>query len=469
MADQRGSRMKTLLIADDERTIREGIAGSIDWNSLGISRVLLAANGREAYKTIKRERPDIVIIDIVMPEMTGIEVISRFQDDYEAPEFVIISGYSEFDYAQEAIRYNVKDYILKPCDCNEIANTVRGIVARIERRRSAEREQMHLRQYVDSLKAQAQEQAMRDLLIGAATMDAESFVRTFDTVCGEYQLLVFSFEDPGDYSQLAALKSCIDSITGIPCWRFSLVLGDCVVLVLDAEAKVCVKSIVRKVYEKTARSSISGIRAAVSAAGSVDGFRSMYRQAWEAVRLVSPCGVSATEAESGIPLMDASASRYSEPVRQTIQYVKDHLSDSSLSLNRISSDVLYLNPDYLGRLFKKECGIKFSDYLTTARMERAKRIIATSSELRIYEVARLVGFGNNTAYFGHLFRQYTGMRPTEYRARFVRSKRAEVRSAESESAGFGSAGFGSAERAFAVSSAAGATPARAHRAHSGTS
>ena len=63
--------MRTLLIADDERTIREGIAGSIDWNSLGISRVLLASNGKEAYKAIKREKPDIVLIDIVMPEMTG--------------------------------------------------------------------------------------------------------------------------------------------------------------------------------------------------------------------------------------------------------------------------------------------------------------------------------------------------------------------------------------------------------------
>lgn len=119
--------------------------------------------------------------------------------------------------------------------------------------------------------------------------------------------------------------------------------------------------------------------------------------------------------------MDASISRYSEPIRKAIEYVKDNLSDSSLTLNRIASDVLYLNPDYLGRLFKKECGVKFSEYLTTARMERAKRIIAGSSELRIYEVARLVGFGNNTAYFGHLFREYTGMRPTEYRARFARS------------------------------------------------
>ena len=70
--------MIKLLIADDERTIREGIAHSIDWESLGISRVFLAADGREAWELIEREQPDIVIIDIVMPEMTGIEVIAKF-------------------------------------------------------------------------------------------------------------------------------------------------------------------------------------------------------------------------------------------------------------------------------------------------------------------------------------------------------------------------------------------------------
>lgn len=61
-----------------------------------------------------------------------------------------------------------------------------------------------------------------------------------------------------------------------------------------------------------------------------------------------------------------------------IEYVRERLDDSSLSLARIASDVLYLNPDYLGRLFKEECGVRFSDYLATVRVEKAKQIIARS-------------------------------------------------------------------------------------------
>lgn len=98
-----------------------------------------------------------------------------------------------------------------------------------------------------------------------------------------------------------------------------------------------------------------------------------------------------------------------------MQHVKENLSDSSLSLNRIASNILYLNPDYLGKLFKKECGVKFSDYLVTVRMEKAKQIIAMSSDLKMYEVARQVGLGDSAAYFGQVFRKYTGMLPSEYR------------------------------------------------------
>lgn len=414
--------MRTLLIADDERTIREGIASSVDWDCLGITRVLLAADGREAYEIIKSERPDIAVLDIVMPEMTGIQVISRFRDDEKAPQFVIVSGYSEFDYAQEAIRYNVKDYILKPCDCSEIANTIGKIISRVERQQSVEREHMHLKQYVDSLVPQAQEQTMRDLLTGASRADPEFFHQVFRVRSDEFQLLLFSFEDPDNHSRLPALRECVERAMCGGYWRFSSVLRDCVVLVLDATGVVRVKDIVSHVCEHASRTCITGVKAAVSAKGGVGDLAAMYRQAWEAIRLFSPCRAAPSEARRDLPLIDASISRYSQPVREVIQHVKEHLSDSSLSLSRIASEVLFLNPDYLGRRFKKECGVKFSDYLMTARMEKAKRIMAGSSELRVYEVAQLVGLGDNAAYFGHVFRKYTGTRPSEYRKRYAKTK-----------------------------------------------
>lgn len=273
--------MKSVLIADDERAAREGIAQAVDWERLGIGRVILAADGAEAFQSIESERPDIAIVDIVMPEMTGIELISAFRDDAEAPEFLIVSGHDEFGYAQQAIRCNVHDYLLKPCDPLEMEESIRRALEKIERRQA--------RSSIDPETAQA-----------------APFPR-----------------------------------------------------------------------------SVSGHRDAKGRGG----------------------------------FAGSSPRAFSDPVQRTVAYVHEHLQDRNLSLSYIASHVVYMHPDYLGRLFKKEVGVRFSDFLTSARIERAKALLASSQEIKIYEVAKAVGLGENPAYFGQLFRKATGMLPSEFRER----------------------------------------------------
>src|SRR5690606_9789595 len=133
------------LIADDERIIREGIVSTVDWKRLGVSRVLQAADGHEAYERIRRDRPDIAIVDIIMPGLSGIEIITRFQGDRRAPEFVILSAHDEFNYAREAIRCSVNDYLLKPCGRGDIEAAIRRVIARLKERRSLDAERAELR------------------------------------------------------------------------------------------------------------------------------------------------------------------------------------------------------------------------------------------------------------------------------------------------------------------------------------
>ena len=109
-----------ILIADDERTIREGLCKAIDWPSYGFHEILEASDGKEACQSIKTYRPDVALLDIRMPEMTGLEVLAAFCGDKEAPRFILLSGYGEFDYAREALRYGALDYLLKPCSMEEV-------------------------------------------------------------------------------------------------------------------------------------------------------------------------------------------------------------------------------------------------------------------------------------------------------------------------------------------------------------
>ncbi|GEM_PF-48151 len=129
--------MIKLLIADDEKIIRETISTAIDWNSLGIELIGKAANGIEAYNTILDEYPDIVLTDIKMPGLTGLELIERIKKINHDTEFIILSGYDEFKYAQEAMRYGVKNYLLKPCNENQIIECVQNIINSLAPKRAS--------------------------------------------------------------------------------------------------------------------------------------------------------------------------------------------------------------------------------------------------------------------------------------------------------------------------------------------
>lgn len=409
--------MRTLLIADDERTIREGIAASVDWEAIGVSRVLLAADGREAFELIVKERPDIALVDIIMPEMTGIELITHFKREGCDTEFVIISGYGEFDYAQEAIRNNVNNYILKPCDIGEISGTIEGLVSKLERKAEAEREREQLKERISLLLPQAREQLFREFITSAST-DGTGFEllrEMFKEGGGKFRLLLFTSGDGENYETLRLLKSCAAASPYVKGWRFGAIVRDCVVLVLGEEAGSSPEEVATRLCGEAGGYSVTGIKAAVSDEDEFQRLPEMYRETREAVRFAFL--FDDRELVTAREFNRASAVRFSRIVRQVMRYCAENLSDSSLSLNHIASKVLYLNPDYLGKLFKKECGVKFSDYLMSIRIEKAKQLILSSGDLKVYEIAQQVGFGDNAAYFSQIFSKFTNMLPSEYRAR----------------------------------------------------
>lgn len=106
--------MYKLAIIDDEYIIRNGIAENIDWSNMGFNVIFTANNGREALQLMEKEIPDVVITDIKMPVMDGIELIKNIRYKYPKIKIVILSGYNEFEYAQKGIEYGVCSYILKP-------------------------------------------------------------------------------------------------------------------------------------------------------------------------------------------------------------------------------------------------------------------------------------------------------------------------------------------------------------------
>ena len=104
---------RKVLIVEDEVLVREGLKSVIGWNKLGMEVVGDAANGRQALEIYERERPDIVLTDIRMPVMDGLELIARIREEDKKTGIVILTCYEKFGYLQEALRMGVSDYILK--------------------------------------------------------------------------------------------------------------------------------------------------------------------------------------------------------------------------------------------------------------------------------------------------------------------------------------------------------------------
>lgn len=123
-----------LLIADDEMVIRRGLQ-SLDWASIGISEVYTVQNGVEAQELLLSTPIDLAILDIRMPGVTGLELAAMVKEKSMDTAVVLLTGFSDFEYAREALRAGVYEYMLKPLRPREILNTMEDVIRRLERKR----------------------------------------------------------------------------------------------------------------------------------------------------------------------------------------------------------------------------------------------------------------------------------------------------------------------------------------------
>jgi putative two-component response regulator len=119
--------MLKVLIADDEPRVGQLVKHLIHWDELGLSFVDICRDGRTALERIEQEQPEIVITDIRMPVLTGLELVQQVTERFPQTRFVVISGYRYFEYAQKALKYGVEDYLLKPIDEEELNRTLKKI------------------------------------------------------------------------------------------------------------------------------------------------------------------------------------------------------------------------------------------------------------------------------------------------------------------------------------------------------
>ncbi|MCR5289562.1 MAG: response regulator, partial [Treponema sp.] len=123
------------VIADDEPAIVSNLKCASFWKTLGISIIAECSNGELAYQAIQNLKPDFAVIDIRMPLLTGLEVLRKCRENGSSTQILIISGFDDFSYAKQALKYGAKAYVLKPIDFTELAEELQHLILTLEHER----------------------------------------------------------------------------------------------------------------------------------------------------------------------------------------------------------------------------------------------------------------------------------------------------------------------------------------------
>ncbi len=186
--------METLYIADDEKIIRDGLKFILDWDKIGFTVCGEAGNGDDALEGILKYSPTITMMDIKMPGISGLEVIRRAREAGYNGRFIILSGYSDFAYAKEAMKYDVNFYLTKPIDEAELTKAVQEILSSVIEERNIESRN-------EIIRKKSKREIIRDIVSENADFDALN-IKELGLQANGYQIVAFESFDVKDPSKL---------------------------------------------------------------------------------------------------------------------------------------------------------------------------------------------------------------------------------------------------------------------------
>jgi Response regulator containing CheY-like receiver domain and AraC-type DNA-binding domain len=390
-----------VIIADDEPIIREGLRDAVDWDEMDFAVAGEAEDGEEALELALACKADLMLVDLNMPIMNGMALIQEVRRKLPDCRIVIVTGHDEFGYAQQAIRYGVDDYILKPATPEQLAEVLRGIRDQLERSRTQEKHLKLASQQIrknipllrerfchewieNAISVQEVEEQLRFLLLPDSPPAMVGIVRWPEVDLGQSvrserdrQLMLFAIENIAE-----------ELIAPSPHVLFRDAFGFICAIVWESSDTALFASVEQAVVRYL---KLHVVAQAVPVEGGFQGVESAYRKARGGVYK-----------ETSI----------SPVVRRARQYLRDHYDDPQLSLERVAKAV-GVSSVYLSRLFKQELGTTFVALLTQIRISKAIQLLGSTAR-SIADIAEAVGY-ESQHYFSTAFKKAVGVSPNRYR------------------------------------------------------
>ena len=392
----------SVVVADDEQELLGAVCQLIDWEGIGFRLVGRASNGLDALQLVEELQPDFLLTDIHMPFISGTALAAQVKSVQPLIQVAFLSGYDEFEYAQQGIACEVIAYLLKPISMAQLTQELIEIHSRIERKLS-------------DFSSARQDCANHQAVAAAMLLDCYFYTGPEQNLAALGRMGI----EPEKAKSLVVTALCVDT-DAQGCQRalgaaeqflsrqFSCrgcCSGGRIVLLLASESgflqlHAAIDELRRALHRTLSLTTSAGISKEHTPA---DDLHEAYKEAMEALRIA--------EKEHGICSADGMGGM-DQLCGRVLQIIEKEYMDESLTLQSVS-DRLHVSASYLGPNIKKNAGDTFINLLIHKRMSVAANLLE-SSDSRIAEIARRCGYPDQS-YFGYCFKKFYGVSPAKMR------------------------------------------------------
>ena len=422
-----------LLIVDDQHSVYLYIEKVLNIKAIGFDHSFYASNGEEALPIIETEKPEVMLLDIQMPKMNGIQLLEALSErNIPIPLTIVLSAYDEFSYAQRCIDFGINSYVLKPIDPDEIFKQLTNAVKKLSDSSNVRLEALFPMQCVtenDALPS-APCKPFRVVCVKAGTQFLEKTIAHHRTRGIDFYLL--SVEDPKNCSQ-----DIFDNVTDLPkairAAETALWLHFYESIPEGNPKDNPLLNLEENFYSEDAKSLFQEVEKAfmcfrrdnIPPQTVLAECEKVYCQLakrfnGEKVTLFDDAYIDAADAlqrfmEQLYILKDAADPVFSHSATETVYAIKDYIDthfDEDLSLSVMSSR-FYISRYQISRLFKQIFGTGYKEYILSIRMNAAAQMLQ-KTDARLYEISLAVGF-DEQSYFSNVFKKTFGVNPQTYR------------------------------------------------------
>ena len=393
----------SVVVADDEQELLGAVCQLIDWAGIGFKLVGRASNGLDALQLVEELQPDFLLTDIHMPFISGTALAAQVKAVQPLIQVAFLSGYDEFEYAQQGIASEVIAYLLKPISMAQLTQELIEIHRKIEKKQA-------------DFSAARQDVSNHQAVAAAMLLDCYFYAGRVENLKA---LSRMGLAPESIRSVTVAALSCADADAQAcqtalgaaekflsrqyPCRGFCSA-GRIVLLLTSENGFLQLHAAIDELRRALKRLLDLDVSAGISKEHAPDAdFHEAYKEAMEALKTAeTESGFCAADGQSGIDQLCG----------RVLQIIDKEYMDETLTLQSVS-ERLHVSTSYLGPNIKKNAGDTFINLLIRKRMAVALNLLQ-SSDSRIAEIARRCGYSDQS-YFGYCFKKFYGVSPAKMR------------------------------------------------------